>query len=504
MNSGGNEYVSSGGTASDTTVNSGGTETVYSSGVASGTISLLGTDNTLIFAKGTDQATISGIAPTDSIVISDLAYTTTNVTVNGNTVTVSNSNGTTTLTIAGALNDSFVSADKNGATELSVAAENIPLQNINGSPASWQLAGTAIDGPKSGVVGPNPGPSWSLMGTGAFYTGDTADYVWQSQGGGVALWQVKDNIYVSYAPLPNPAPSWNIVGTGKFQSDYTDVLLQSYSGAVAIWEMTGFSYVDSVMVSNPGPTWQVKGTFKSGGNTDIMLQSQDGVVAIWTMSGVQFQASVVVNSPGPSWRIEGTGDFFGDGNTDIVLQNDNGTVALWKMTNGTSFSQSIVVSDPGPTWHVVDAGNVSNNGTTEIVLQNDNGAVAVWQMSGGIITAAATVANPSSSWSPVGDNRMQFINGTTNTGTAPLAASTLMPSEFIFTTSQSGLHTIAGFNTYRDIIELSHAQFANFAAVQNAATATSGGTQIALDSSSSLLLSGVGLSSLHASNFALA
>jgi hypothetical protein len=51
---------------------------------------------------------------------------------------------------------------------------------------------------------------------------------------------------------------------------------------------------------------------------------------------------------------------------------------------------------------------------------------------------------------------------------------------------------------------LSKAHFTTFADVQAHSTASAGGALIALDSSSSLLLSGVTLGQLHATNFVFA
>ena len=68
----------------------------------------------------------------------------------------------------------------------------------------------------------------------------------------------------------------------------------------------------------------------------------------------------------------------------------------------------------------------------------------------------------------------------------------------------AGAHTINGFNPVQDIIEFSKAQFASFADVQAATTATAGGAMINLGNGSSLSLPGVNPASLHASDFALA
>ena len=65
----------------------------------------------------------------------------------------------------------------------------------------------------------------------------------------------------------------------------------------------------------------------------------------------------------------------------------------------------------------------------------------------------------------------------------------------------SGDHSINGFDPSQDLVEFSKANFANFADLQAHSAASGGGTLIALDSASSLLIQGVQPSDLHNSNF---
>jgi hypothetical protein len=179
------------------------------------------------------------------------------------------------------------------------------------------------------------------------------------------------------------------------------------------------------------------------------------------------------------------------------------------MTNGTTIANAAVVTfgdsvaEPGAAWHVQGTGNFNNDGKTDIALQNENGSVAVWDMNGSTISASAVLANPGSGWQVVsGSSNMRFIYSAA--ANEMLTATPTMPDEFVFTSFAAGTHTIAGFAATQDIVELSSTQFANFAAVEAATTATPGGAMINLGNSSSLLLAGVDPASLHASNFALA
>ena len=109
--------------------------------------------------------------------------------------------------------------------------------------------------------------------------------------------------------------------------------------------------------------------------------------------------------------------------------------------------------------------------------------------------------NPGPAWHTIGSDDMHFINATSTTGTL---AATSQADEFVLTSHVIGLETISGFDASQDILELSKAHFTSFADVQAHSAASAGGALIALDSSSSLLLSGVTLGQLHATNFVFA
>jgi len=270
--------------------------------------------------------------------------------------------------------------------------------------------------------------------------------------------------------------------------------------------MNGPAIAQGTLVGNPGPSWHIGGTgdFYDDGNTDVLWQNDNGEVAIWDMKGGAIvQGAILTADPGSTWRIKGTGDFYGDGNTDILWQNDNGEVAIWDMKGGTIVQGAILTADPGPTWHIEATGKFTNDGKTDIVWQNDNGSVAIWEMTGATIASGAILANPGASWNILGSaDSMRFISSAAANET--LTATPTTPDEFVFTGAAVGAHTIAGFNVTQDVIELPGAQFANFAAVQSAISATSGGAVINLGNATSLLLAGVDATTLHVSNFALA
>jgi hypothetical protein len=210
-------------------------------------------------------------------------------------------------------------------------------------------------------------------------------------------------------------------------------------------------------------------------------------------------------NPGPSWHVAGTGDFNGDGNADILWQNDDGTPAIWLM-NSTSIIGGGGLANPGPSWHVAGAGDFNGDGNADILWQNDDGTPAIWLMNSTSIIGGGGLANPGPMSSPtaavssatVGSDSMQFIRDASAGATLTATAG---QDDFVFTSYASGDHSINGFDPSQDLVEFSKANFANFADLQAHSTASGGGTLIALDSASSLLIQGVQPSDLHNSNF---
>ncbi len=120
-------------------------------------------------------------------------------------------------------------------------------------------------------------------------------------------------------------------------------------------------------------------------------------------------------------------------------------------------------------------------------------------MNGATRTGGGMVgSNPGASWHTVDGDGVRFISGASATSTI---AATSEDDVFVFTSFMAGPHAISGFNPAHDLIELSKASLANFAAVQAHSTAAGGGTLIGLDRSSSLLVQGVSPGSLHAGDF---
>ena len=232
---------------------------------------------------------------------------------------------------------------------------DILWQNTSTGQASiWGMAGNTRTG--GGAVSPNPGPSWKVVGTGAFFSGDTSDILWQNTSTGQAsIWEMNGTTRTGGGAVsPNPGPTWTAVGTGDFNGDgNSDILWQNTDGQASIWEMDGNTRIGGGAVSpNPGPSWKAVGTgdFNHDGLSDILWQNKStGQVSIWEMDGnTRIGGGAVTPIPGPSWHAIGT-----DGGSDILFQNMSGQVSVWEMDGSTRIGSGAVSLNPGPTWRAV-------------------------------------------------------------------------------------------------------------------------------------------------------
>ena len=113
-------------------------------------------------------------------------------------------------------------------------------QNTDGQASIWEMGGSTLVG--GGAVSPNPGPSWTEIGTGDFNHDGHADILWRNASGQAAVWDMNGNSLIAGGPVtPNPGPSWKAIGTGDFTHDgfSDDILFQNTSGQASIWEMSG-------------------------------------------------------------------------------------------------------------------------------------------------------------------------------------------------------------------------------------------------------------------------
>jgi uncharacterized repeat protein (TIGR03803 family) len=281
---------------------------------------------------------------------------------------------------------------------------DILWQNTSGQAAMWEMNGTSVIG--GDLVGPNPGPSWQVKGSGDFNADGYADILWQDASGQAAIWEMNGTSVIGGALVgANPGPSWHAIATGDFNGDgYADILWQNTSGEVAIWEMNGTSVIGGALVgANPGPSWHAiaTGDFNGDGYADILWQNTSGEVVIWEMNGTSVIGGGSLGNPGPSWHVNATGDFNGDGYSDILLQNTSGEVQIWEM-NGTDVIGSASLGNPGPSWNAIGTGDFFGNRHSGILWQNTNGEVQIWEISGTSFIGSTSLGNPGPSWHPIG------------------------------------------------------------------------------------------------------
>jgi len=256
-------------------------------------------------------------------------------------------------------------------------------------------------------------PDWHFKAAADFDVagnGD-ADILWQNDNGQLGLWQMNGVLVPAQNTLgPNPGPSWHVVGDNDFNIDAADdILFQNDNGSLAIWTITSAATATiSGMFAgtqNPGPSWHVVGTGDSSGDqrAGILWQNDNGALVLWenvTFSAGTFTFDAVAALPtvDPSWHVKGMQDINGDGRADVVFQNDNGAVVVWEMggTAGTTVNAANLINlNPGPAWHIVGMRDMDNDQRIDILFQNDNGAAAVWEnyhsMGGGSATFTAVL-----------------------------------------------------------------------------------------------------------------
>jgi len=284
------------------------------------------------------------------------------------------------------------------------SSSDILWQNADGQAAIWEMNGANVIG--GGTISPDPGPSWTAVGTGDFYDNGQSDILWRNADGQAAIWEMNGtNVIGGGIVGPDPGPSWIEVGAGDFNGDgHSDILWQNADGQVAICEMNGTNVIGGGTVdSDPGPSWKAVGAgdFNGDGHADILWQNADGQIAIWEMNGTNVIGGGIVGpDPGPSWQAVGTGDF-GGGHSDILFQNTDGQVAIWEMNGTNIIGGGIISSDPGPSWQAVGTGDFGG-GHSDILFQNVNGQAAIWEMNGtNVIGGGLVAANPGPDWRAV-------------------------------------------------------------------------------------------------------
>ena len=89
------------------------------------------------------------------------------------------------------------------------------------------------------------------------FNGDArSDILWQNDNGQAAVWLLNGTTQIGAATVgPNPGPSWHLLGDGDFNGDgHSDFLWQNDNGQAAVWLMNGTTQIGADCVgANPGP-----------------------------------------------------------------------------------------------------------------------------------------------------------------------------------------------------------------------------------------------------------
>ena len=313
-----------------------------------------------------------------------------------------------------------------------VPTDSILFQGATGQNSIWQLQGTNLLG--GGVANSNPGPDWTTIGFGNFYstTGPAADFLLENTSTGqTSIWNmngtntVNGGIVTDAGTPVTQGTDWRAVGTGQFDATGTssDILWQNVDGQASIWDMTANAITGGGQVSNssgaavnPGPGWTAVGTgdFNADGISDIVWQNTStGAVSIWEMGGVggttvQSTSGPVTSggatvTPGADWKAIGTGNFSGSVGPadDIIFQNTvTSQISVWDIGAGNTLTGGGTIATPGTGWTAVGTGGLTD---AEILFQNKSGQTSLWDVAGTAITGGGpTSANHGPTWTAVG------------------------------------------------------------------------------------------------------
>jgi autotransporter-associated beta strand protein len=306
--------------------------------LGAGTVTNSGAAATLTLAGAVFSGTISGalsLAFEGSASLSGLDDITGGATLDG-AITITNA-GTYDLVantnITGSAGSSFINDkifEKTGGGVSDVTSNFVNNGTLNVLSGSVQFTGGFTN---HGVIHGRVTQSGGVTTVSApvpsdFNENGVSDILWQNTTSGQAsVWDMNANALTGGGPVnPNPGPSFTEVGSGDFNGDgHADILWQNANGQASIWEMDGNTPNGGGAVSpNPGPSWKAIGTgdFNGDGLSDILFQNtSSGQASIWEIDGNKLIGGGPVSpNPGPAWKAVGTGDFNGDGDSAFFFK----------------------------------------------------------------------------------------------------------------------------------------------------------------------------------------
>jgi probable HAF family extracellular repeat protein len=212
---------------------------------------------------------------------------------------------------------------------------DILWRQSSGALALWQMNGSSISASNAltsqgSAVAPDA--SWNVAGIADFNSDGKADVLWRNSSGALALWQMNGASVSASSALTcqgnavAPDASWNVAGVGDFNGDGSaDLLWRSAGGALALWQMNGSAVTANGPITSqggvaaPDASWKVIeiGDFNGDGNSDVLWRNDNGTMAEWLMNGSQITSTQAPSSqgipaaPDASWTVQSKPTNFG-------------------------------------------------------------------------------------------------------------------------------------------------------------------------------------------------
>jgi glucose/arabinose dehydrogenase len=352
-------------------------------------------NDTLVGGAGFDTAVFSGNKASYTITHGNVA------------TTVSGPDGTDTLVSVEMMQFADVSIplaarnDFNGDQRADILFQATAANPQAGTPQIWTIASTSVI---SQATLPNPGASWTIVGTGDFNKDGDADLLFRNTvTGSVQLWEMNGTSVASMISLPFPGANWTPLGVGDFNDDGTaDILWRnSATGGVDTWFINNGQMAGGTGAGIAASQWQMVGIgdFNGDGTADVLWRNTNtGAVESWLMANGHLIGGGGVGTASTAWVPAGVGDFNGDGTTDMLWRNVNtGEVDDWLMSNG-HISGGNALGFVSATTTVVGTGDYNADFKADILLQAADGTPTIWTMNGSAVTATTTLASPGQTW----------------------------------------------------------------------------------------------------------
>ena len=164
---------------------------------------------------------------------------------------------------------------------------------VHNADGSWTATGAGGDNNLNGIeVVRFADRDVSLQAVARDFDGSgTSDILFRAADGGVAIWRMDGQDYLDGVTLWNPGPDWTVVGTGDFDGDLrADILWRGTTGEVVLWQMDGTRYAGGGTLAKVDAPWSIAGTadFNGDGRSDILWRGAHGEVSLWQMNGTAF------------------------------------------------------------------------------------------------------------------------------------------------------------------------------------------------------------------------